>query len=101
MSTKNLQSNFSELVIVTGMSGAGKSSALKALEDLNFEAIDNVPLQFLKLIFTSNLNSSDIKIFEQPIAIGVDIRTRGFSVDNFLQQFDSISFKSKRTANKR
>ena len=98
MSSKNLHSRYPELVIVTGMSGAGKSSALKALEDLSFEAIDNVPLQFLKLIFTSNLNSSDNKIFEQPIAIGVDIRTRGFSVDNFLQQFDSISLKSKGNA---
>ena len=93
MSSKNLHSRYPELVFVTGMSGAGKSSALNALEDLSFEAIDNVPLQFLKLIFTSNLNSSDNKIFEQPIAIGVDIRTRGFSVDNFLQQFDSISLK--------
>lgn len=98
MSGKNLQSKYSELVIVTGMSGAGKSSALKALEDLNFEAIDNIPLQFLKLIFTNNLNSSDVKIFEQPIAIGIDIRTRGFSIDNFFQQFDSIFSKSKKNA---
>ena len=98
MSGKILQSKYSELVIVTGMSGAGKSSALKALEDLNFEAIDNIPLQFLKLIFTNNLNSSNVKIFEQPIAIGVDIRTRGFSVNNFLQHFDSISLKSKKNA---
>ena len=35
------------LVLVTGVSGAGKTSALKALEDMGFEAIDNVPLSLL------------------------------------------------------
>jgi len=35
------------LVLVTGMSGAGKSTALKILEDLGFEAIDNLPLSML------------------------------------------------------
>src|ERR1039457_6837954 len=36
-----------ELVIVTGISGAGKASALKAFEDLGFHAVDNLPLELL------------------------------------------------------
>ena len=35
------------VVLVTGMSGAGKSTALKVLEDLGYEAIDNLPLYLL------------------------------------------------------
>ncbi len=35
------------LVLVTGVSGAGKSSALKALEDMGFEAVDNLPLSLM------------------------------------------------------
>ena len=37
-----------QVVLVTGMSGAGKTSALKAFEDLHFEAIDHVPLSLLE-----------------------------------------------------
>src|SRR5271165_4966577 len=36
-----------ELVIVTGISGSGKASALKAFEDLGFHAVDNLPLELL------------------------------------------------------
>ena len=38
------------VVLVTGMSGAGKTSALKALEDLDFEAVDNVPLSLFEAL---------------------------------------------------
>jgi UPF0042 nucleotide-binding protein len=36
-----------ELVIVTGISGSGKASALKAFEDLGFHCVDNLPLELL------------------------------------------------------
>ena len=38
------------VVLVTGMSGAGKSTALKVLEDLGYEAIDNLPLHLLSRV---------------------------------------------------
>ncbi len=85
------QSDQIEAVIVTGMSGAGKSSALKAFEDLNFEAIDNVPLSLLELILTGGQKQLDVPGFERPIAVGVDIRTRDFGVDEFLNRFDQIT----------
>ena len=85
------QSDQIEAVIVTGMSGAGKSSALKAFEDLNFEAIDNVPLSLLELILTGGQKQLDVPGCERPIAVGVDIRTRDFGVDEFLNRFDQIT----------
>jgi len=43
----NIQSGKQRLVLVTGPSGAGRSTAINALEDLGYEAIDNLPLSLL------------------------------------------------------
>lgn len=61
-----------KLLIVTGLSGAGMSSALKALEDIGYEVLDNFPLELLEKL-VENQSS-------KPIALGVDTRTRNFSV---------------------
>ena len=45
------------VVIVTGMSGAGRSTALKALEDLGYEAVDNLPLSLLSSLLTPGTGS--------------------------------------------
>lgn len=66
-----------KLVLVTGMSGAGKSIALKTLEDSGFEAIDNLPLAFLPSVINSGIASKNL-------AIGSDIRSRDFSIENFI-----------------
>tara|TARA_B100000427_G_scaffold314841_1_gene308371 strand:- start:142 stop:1029 length:888 start_codon:yes stop_codon:yes gene_type:complete len=71
------------LVLVTGVSGAGKTSALKALEDMGFEAIDNVPLSLLGRLVAPGA-------FPHPIAAGVDIRTREFGADAFLDQISEL-----------
>ena len=61
------------VVLVTGPSGAGRSSAIRALEDIGFEAIDNMPLRLLsQLLETPGPNSH--------LALGIDPRTRDFSV---------------------
>ena len=62
------------LVLVTGMSGAGKSTALKILEDLGFEAIDNLPLSLLADL----VRAHDEGERRGPLALGIDSRTRGF-----------------------
>ena len=62
------------LVLVTGMSGAGKSTALKILEDLGYEAIDNLPLSLLSDLVREREDGSR----EGALALGVDSRTRGF-----------------------
>ncbi len=62
------------IIIVTGISGAGKSTALHALEDAGFDAIDNPPLTVLPALIEACENSAGL-------AIGVDIRSRGFSLE--------------------
>jgi UPF0042 nucleotide-binding protein len=59
-----------ELVIVTGISGSGKASALKAFEDLGFHAVDNLPLELLLAFAALVGKSQDIKT----AAIVVDVR---------------------------
>lgn len=62
-----------ELVIVTGISGAGKASALKAFEDLGYHAVDNLPLELLPDF--ANLVGKSTEI--ETAAIVVDIREGG------------------------
>ena len=69
-----------KILIVTGMSGAGMTTSLKILEDMGYETIDGVPLSLL----TQLTGRSD------PLAIGVDIRTRGFGVSPLLEELDQM-----------
>lgn len=68
------------LLLVTGMSGAGRSTALKALEDMGFEAVDNLPLSLLGSLMRSPA------ALPRSLAIGVDIRTRDFGVTALLDE---------------
>ena len=54
--TLDLNLSRRQVVIITGMSGAGRSSALKNLEDLGFEAIDNLPIDFFGRIVSKTLH---------------------------------------------
>ncbi|MEQ8602157.1 MAG: RNase adapter RapZ [Marivibrio sp.] len=63
-----------DLVLVTGMSGAGRSSVLNVLEDLGFEAVDNLPIGLIDRLAAAAREGEE----RAPIALGVDIRTRDF-----------------------
>jgi RNase adapter protein RapZ len=65
------------LVLVTGPSGAGRSSALNVLEDAGFEAIDNLPLRLMPALL-------DGPEYDRPMALGIDARNRDFSTDAVL-----------------
>jgi UPF0042 nucleotide-binding protein len=63
-------------VLITGMSGAGRATALHALEDLGYVAVDNVPLPLLGDLVRST--SGSLGEIAAPLAFGVDTRTYGF-----------------------
>ena len=75
------------VILVTGMSGAGRSTALKVLEDLGYEAVDNLPLSLLASLVQPRPASDAVL---RPLAIGVDIRTRDFGVEFFIDELDRL-----------
>lgn len=71
------------VVMVTGPSGAGRSSAINALEDLGFEAIDNLPMSLIPRLL-------DGPPLPCPLALGVDVRNRDFSVESLIELVDRL-----------
>jgi RNase adapter protein RapZ len=69
------------VVLVSGLSGGGKSSVLRELEDLGYEAVDNPPLSMLEDMVTR---------CERKLAIGVDARTSGFDTTLVLAALDRL-----------
>jgi len=63
------------VVIVTGLSGGGKASILRALEDVGYEAVDNPPLTMLEEMISRG---------DRKLAVGIDARTRGFDANDVL-----------------
>lgn len=72
------------LILVTGPSGAGRSTAIHALEDLGFEAIDNLPLSLLPRLLQG-------PALARPLALGVDARNREFSTAALLETIEEMS----------
>ena len=70
-----------QLVIVTGLSGAGKSAALHAFEDIGFHAVDNLPLTMIETLVDDQCQHDPAR----PVAIGVDSRTLHFSPNRFVE----------------
>lgn len=76
----------SHLVIVTGRSGAGRTTAIGVLEDLGFDRVDGAPLRLIPSIVEELIGAGRGRI-----AIGVDARTAGFSPDGFAELLDALS----------
>jgi UPF0042 nucleotide-binding protein len=60
------------LLLVSGMSGAGKSTVLDSLEDMGWECVDNLPMPLLQDFV------AEARRGRRPIAVGMDVRSRGF-----------------------
>lgn len=74
------------LLLVTGMSGAGKSTVLDALEDLGWDCVDNLPLDLVEQF----VQSGSSKQRRNPVAVGMDVRSRGFVADSLAATIRAI-----------
>lgn len=72
------------IVLTTGPAGAGRSTAIRVLEDLGFEAIDNLPLRLIHALLDDPEGT-------RPLALGIDPRTRDFSVNAVLDCLGQIA----------
>jgi len=72
------------VLIVTGMSGAGRTTAISALEDTGYEVLGNFPLALLESVV------EPVSGAERPIAIGIETRTRGFSTRALMASVDML-----------
>lgn len=73
-----------KVVLVSGPAGAGRSTAIHALEDLGFEAIDNLPLTLLPRLLSG-------PPIGRHLALGIDARNRDFSTASLIEVVDIIS----------
>ncbi len=77
------------ILLITGMSGAGKSTAIKMLEDMGYETFDNMPLSLLpNLLPVTDVNDIDNR--PNALAADVDVRTRDFTAKGFLEDIKSL-----------
>ncbi|MBH69020.1 MAG: RNase adapter RapZ [Rhodospirillaceae bacterium] len=80
------------IVVVTGLSGAGRSTCLKILEDHGYDAVDNLPLTLINPLLKLMLNKSRRQA-PNKIAIGIDPRTRNFDPDKLLRYIEKLRSK--------
>lgn len=76
------------VVFVSGPSGAGRSTAIRALEDLGFEAIDNLPLSLLPRLLDGPPPT-------RPLALGTDPRNRDYSAQALIAAVDRLAADPK------
>ncbi|MCU0826728.1 MAG: RNase adapter RapZ [Tabrizicola sp.] len=72
------------LVFVTGPSGAGRTTAIRVLEDLGYEGIDNIPLTLVPRL-------TDGAPLGRPIALGLDVRNRDFNATALIELIDQLT----------
>ncbi len=78
------------VLLVTGLSGAGKSTALRTLEDIGWEVVDNLPLALLDHLLSTPLSAGATQ-GQRPLAIGIDSRTRGFDAARIVKQIKALA----------
>jgi UPF0042 nucleotide-binding protein len=79
------------IVLVTGPSGAGRSTAINALEDLGYEVIDNLPLSLLPRLLDGPPPG-------RPLALGLDVRNRDFGTNALIAAIDQLAGRPDQNA---
>lgn len=77
------------ILLVTGISGAGKSTALNAFEDMGWETVDNLPLSLFEKLFETAVPLDPAKR-NRSLAIGIDSRTRGFDANAIVERMKRV-----------
>jgi UPF0042 nucleotide-binding protein len=83
------------ILLVTGLSGAGKSTVLRTLEDLGWEVVDNLPLSLLEPLLATPPSAGAEQ--GRPLAIGLDSRTRGFDAERLVRQIEAVGGRKSRS----
>lgn len=78
------------ILIVTGLSGAGKSTSLRTLEDAGWETVDNLPLALVDRLLAAPTPEGRDPLEERPLAVGIDARTRGFDAATILARIAAL-----------
>lgn len=73
-----------KILLVTGPSGGGRTTAIRALEDAGFEVIDNLPLSLLPRLLGGDAPDRDL-------ALGLDVRNRDFGIDKLIEVIDGLT----------
>ena len=78
------------ILLLSGLSGAGKTTALKTLEDMGWEVVDNLPLMLLDRLLDTPLPAGHGADADRPLALGIDARTRGFDANAIVQRIKAL-----------
>jgi len=79
-----------QILLVTGMSGAGKSTVLRTLEDLGWETVDNLPLLLLHRLLDTPPGEGADGDDDRPLALGIGTQTRGFDAESIVQRVKKL-----------
>jgi RNase adapter protein RapZ len=74
------------IVLVTGPSGAGRTTAINALEDIGFETISNMPLSLIPALL-------DGPPLGRPLALGIDVRNRDYATDALIELISDLTHR--------
>jgi len=84
------QSHPKSILLLSGLSDAGKTTALKTLEDMGWEVVDNLPLVLLDRLLDTPLPAGHAGADDRPLALGIDARTRGFDANAIVQRIKAL-----------
>jgi UPF0042 nucleotide-binding protein len=78
------------ILLVSGMSGAGKSTVLRTLEDLGWETVDNLPLLLLNRLLDTAPGEGADGDDDRPLAVGIGTQTRGFDAESIVRRIKKL-----------